>query len=549
MPRSTEVGPNRWHWDRDAIFASGALTLGELLADVPGVTLFTTGFLEAPAVAGWYGNPRAVRVFIDGVERDPINVRNGGITDFAAIPLWAFEDIRLERTAGEMRIHLRTWRVERTTPVSRVDVLTGSENLNLYRGFLGMRFANGAVIQAAGQQASSISPGGMDGDGLGALVRIGWARGDWDIDATLVRQGLDRNAGTRFLTGTPQDSAMPPFQGTEGLAYLRVGWRDPEVDGPWMQLIASTIYAGETPSSSSTTSGFVSTPTTTAPTDTVDTIVSSSQYVLAAGITKWGLRLSTTNRLRSIFGKSYVSPGARVEYSSRLLTVSAFGERGVDSTTRTDAQARLAPFSWLNFGASLSRIAPKDASLGPPVFSSRLEVALQLRDRWLTAGVVTKGADRLAPPIELDSAIGTVNVPATRGVTVGVHGPLFWGVGLDVDAINWSTAGPYRPQTQARTRLWFESSFLQRFPRGTFHVFASATQEYRTTTFVPLGTDPMGQSTPGYSSFGTLLEIRIGTAILTWETRNMAGQIYETYPGYVMPRIVNLYGMRWEFWN
>src|ERR1035437_10142343 len=68
-PRSTEIGPNRWHWDRDAMFASGALTLGELLARVPGVTLFTTGFILAPEVAGWYGNPNSVRVFVDGVER------------------------------------------------------------------------------------------------------------------------------------------------------------------------------------------------------------------------------------------------------------------------------------------------------------------------------------------------------------------------------------------------------------------------------------------------------------------------------------------------
>jgi hypothetical protein len=46
-----------------------------------------------------------------------------------------------------------------------------------------------------------------------------------------------------------------------------------------------------------------------------------------------------------------------------------------------------------------------------------------------------------------------------------------------------------------------------------------------------------------------LLEIRIGTAVISWETRNILAQIYETYPGYVIPRLVNLYGVRWEFWN
>ncbi len=548
-PRSTEIGPNRWHWDRDAMFASGALTLGELLARVPGVTLFTTGFILAPEVAGWYGNPNSVRVFVDGVERDPINLRNHGVTDFSAIPMSTLEDITLERTAGELRVHLRTWRVDRTTPTTRTDILTGSENLNLYRGFFGMRLGNGGVIQVAGQQESNVAPGGMDGDGLGALARIGWARGSWDVDATLLRQGINRNAGARFLAAVPQPNVLPPFKGSESLAYLRLAWRDPETDGPWVQLIASTIYAGENNGTSNQANGAIPTTSTTTPTDSVDTTAVRSQYVVAAGITKWGLRLSTTNRVRSISGKAYVSPGARAEYESRLLTVSAFGERGVDSTTRTDVQARFAPFPWLNIGASLSRAAPKSAALGPAALSTRLEAGVRLRDRWFSAGVVTRGASLVAPPMELDSALRAVNVSAARGVIAGVHGEIWRGFALDLDAINWSNAGSYRPQTEVRTRLWFESSFLGRFPRGTFHLFASATHEYRTTTFVPLGPDPTGQSTPGYGSLGTLLEIRIGTAVISWETRNILAQIYETYPGYVMPRLVNLYGVRWEFWN
>ena len=548
-PRSTDIGPNRWHWDRDAMFASGALTLGELLAQVPGVTLFTTGFILAPEVAGWYGNPNGVRVFVDGVELDPVNVRNHGVTDLSAIPLWAFEDITLERTAGELRVHMRTWRVDRTTPTTRTDILTGSESLNLYRGFFGMRLGNGGVIQIAGQQESNVTPGGMDGDGLGALARIGWARGSWDVDGTLLRQGINRNAGARFLAAGPQPNALPPFQGSEGLAYLRLAWRDPETDGPWMQLIASTIYAGENGGTSSQANGAIPTTPTTTPMDSVDTTASRAQYVVAAGITKWGLRLSTTNRVRSISGKAYVSPGARAEYESQVLTVSAFGERGVDSTTRTDLQARFAPFSWFNVGASVSRAAPKSAALGPAALSTRLEAGVRLQALWFSGGLVTRGASLVAPPVELDSALGAVNAAAARGVIVGVHGPIWRGFALDLDAINWSNAGPYRPQTEALTRVWFESSFLERFPRGTFHLFASGTYEYRTTTFVPLGTDPKGQSTPGYGSLGTLLEIRIGTAVISWETRNILAQIYETYPGYVMPRLVNLYGVRWEFWN
>jgi hypothetical protein len=547
VPRSAEIGSNRWHWTKDEIFASGALTLGELLAAVPGVTLLSTGFILAPQAIAYYGDPGHVRIFVDGVELDAVNVRNGGITDFTVPPFWALEDVVAERGAGELRVHLRSWRVERTTPYTRADVLTGSENLNLYRGLFGKRLDNGGVLQFAGQQFSTISRGGLDGDALGAMGRVGWARGSWSVDGTLLRKGSTRNAGARFLTSTPQLNVMPPFKGSESVAYLRAAWRDPESDGPWAQLIAATLSAAEDNKPSSQSGGVV--PVTT-PGDSVDTTASRSQYVLAAGLTRWGVRLSSSNRIRSIRGKSYFSPGARAEFNTRLLMVSAFAERGVDSTTRTDALARFAPFSWLNVGAALSRTAPKDASLGPATVDSRLEAGLRWRDRWVTAGIVTRSARRLAPPIELDTALRAVDAPATTGTVVSFRGPLALGWSLETDFMSWDAAGSYRPQTQARTRLWFESSFLDKFPRGTFHVLASGTLDYRTTTLVPLGTDPYGQSAGPSSIYSTLLEIRIGTAVISWQARNIMGSIiYETYPGYVMPIRTNIYGLRWEFWN
>src|ERR1019366_5097080 len=292
-PRSTEIGANGWHWDRDQLFASGAMTLGDLLASVPGVTLMTTGFLLAPQVAAYYGDPDRVRLYLDGVELDVLNARNGGIHDLAMIPLWSLEDVKVERAAGELRVHLRLWRVDRTTANTRTDVVTGTENLNLYRGFVRKRFDNGAVIQLAGQQQSSISVGGMDGDALGGMARIGWARGDWSVDGTWLHQGINRNAGDRFITTSPQLGTIPPYNGSEGLAYLRIAWRDPEVNGPWAQFIASTLSEAKKDTTSSLTTGLAGGSSR----DSTDTLRSRPEYVLAAGITRWGLRLSSTNRI------------------------------------------------------------------------------------------------------------------------------------------------------------------------------------------------------------------------------------------------------------
>jgi len=544
-PRSTEIGARDFHWDRDQLFASGAFTLGDLLASVPGVTMMTTGFLLAPQVAAYHGDPGRVRIYLDGVEMDVLNARNAGIPDLALVPLWAMEDVKVERAAGELRVHLRLWRVDRTTPNTRTDVVTGTENLNLYRGFFGKRFDSGVAIQLAGQQESSISLGGMDGSALGGFARLGWARGDWSVDATWIHQGIDRTTGTRFITTSPQLGAMPPYNGGEGLAYLRVGWRDPEANGPWAQLIASTLSEAKQDTSSNLASGFTGGTTK----DSTDTTTSRAQYVLAAGITRWGLRLSSVNRLRSIRGRSYFSPGARAEYDSKLLTVSAFAEHPVDSTTRTDVLARFAPLSWLNIAGSVSRSAPKNSASGLTTTDTRLEVGLGWRNRWLTGGVVTRSAGLLAAPIELDTTLRAVAAPAANGVVVSFRGPLVLGVNLDVDAVHWSTIDDYRPQTQARTRLWFESSFLHRFPRNNFHVFASGTFDYFSTVYAPSGANPLGQSASGAGIFSTLLEIRISTAVIFWQYRNPTGAIYSTYPGYLMPRLVNMYGVRWQFWN
>jgi hypothetical protein len=514
------------------------------------VTPIATGFLLAPHVGAWYGNPGQLRIFVDGIEYDPIGLRNGGVHDLSGFPIWTLEDVLVERAAGELRVHVRTWRVDHIAPSTRTDVLTGSENLNLYRGYFGRRFRNGMAFQIAGQQFSTVSRGGMDGDALGGMARVGWANGTWTIDATWLRQGTNRNDGARFLlplsgTTTVASHALPALKGFEGVAYLRAAWRDPQAEGPWAQIIASSQASSMTVRLETAASAA----STAAVADTVDSMATRTQYVVSAGLTRWGLRLSATNRLRSFNGKSFISPGARIEYDARLLTVSGFVGRGIDSTTRTDVLLRFTPLSWLNVGGSASRAAPKNDALGAPVFSSRAEVAVKLKGRWVGGGVITRGAGLLSPPIEIDTTLRAVSEPQATGTIVSVHGPLLLGWTLDVDAIQWNAAGAYRPQTQARTRLAFESSFLGRFPRGNFHLAVSATNEFRTTTYVPLGTFGTGQQTPSSSSFTTLLEIRIASAVVSWQYRNLTGKSYETYPGYIMPRLVNVYGVRWEFWN
>src|SRR5690606_55961 len=109
-PRGTtpEVSGRRTVWDRDAIFARGALTLPELLDQVPGVSVAHAGFMAAVSATSWYGQPGRVRVFLDGVELDAIDAREGGVRDLGVIQLWSLDEVAVERAAGELRVYLRS---------------------------------------------------------------------------------------------------------------------------------------------------------------------------------------------------------------------------------------------------------------------------------------------------------------------------------------------------------------------------------------------------------------------------------------------------------
>ena len=597
-PRSLDVTPNGWHWDRDSLFASGALTLGDLLARVPGITLFSTGFVLAPQAAAWYGNPGGIRLYVDGVELDPVNVRNGGIPDLSVFPIWTLEDVLVERSAGELRVHMRTWRVDRTTPTTRTDVMTGSENLNFYRGFFGRRFANGLALQAGAQQLTTTSRTGMDGDALTAFGRLGWARGSWSVDLTLLRNGMNRSSGNRFVnTESPATAAMPALSGAEQLLYARIAWRDPQSGGPWAQFIAATIKGGgkdSIPQSNiGATGGSTGTTTGTTSTGSIDSTTSRSEYTFAAGFTKWGLRLSTIDRVRPLNKTYVVSPGLRAEYDWKILSLAAAFDRTADpdvlvrlqtdtttkiddikdsvtkktigkdtvvtistrrinktpQTSHTDAWARLTPFSWLQFGAAWSRIAPQDTVNIPPSVTTRIEAAVRWRDRWLSVGRITRGLTTLAPPIELDTSLRSVIDNKTSGITLGVRGPIAWGWTFDVQGVHWDAASWYRPQSELRSTIQFSSGFLDHFPRGNFHLLVAGTHEYRGPYFIYGDSATRLTEQPGYSVIGALLEVRIGDATVTYQVRNPVGTIYYPYPGYVAPRIVNMYGIRWSFWN
>jgi hypothetical protein len=177
-------------WDRDALWATGALTLGELVDRVPGITAYRSGWIAAPELAAYLGRFGRVRVFLDGMELDGLNARLGGLADLSAIDMWQLQDATIEPAAGEVRVHLRSWHVTSTVPRTRIDINTGDLQTNVFRGFYGRRFPTGHALQLGGSHYSTVDRRtAEEGDQTSFWGRVGWASGKWSVDGSFLRSG------------------------------------------------------------------------------------------------------------------------------------------------------------------------------------------------------------------------------------------------------------------------------------------------------------------------------------------------------------------------
>ena len=576
-----------YRWDREALFASGALTLTELLERIPGATGFTTSWLASPQTVAYSGDPKRVRVFMDGLEIDAIDPAQGGVLDLIEVPLWTLEEVRVERGAGELRVHLRSWRYDRTIPYTRTDIYTGDENTNLYRGFFGRRYQHGESLQLAGQQYSTSQPRtGYNGQSSGGRAldlfsRVGWARNGWSADAFILRNNRTRNGELAYvlrqpnyqrLLGAPVVDSIRESRGTRTDAYVRGAYGDPD-DGVWLQAIAATmayssastpvtLQARRPPNVTTDTRYGRGTVQILPAFETPGRSVSRAQYMLAGGLTKWGTRISATSRMRAYGGHTFVSPVVRADASVfDYVAVSARAERdGVTRVNTIEAGARISPLSFVEVAAVAERRqAPRTDSLRGSATAARAEAALRLGRAWLIGGVIHRDSTIMTVPfVYYDVLPQGPSTPVGRAVGgfAGVRGKIYKDVGLDAMATRWTSKAIMRPMAEARGELYVRTNWLSRFPRGQFGLNATAIYEYRSASQFRTDASLMTSNAAtaiteaaGWSVASTLIEVRIRSAFVTWQYRNIVGTNRALVPGYLMPRQTNLYGIRWEFYN
>jgi hypothetical protein len=537
-PLTYEIGP-QYDWNRAQLFATGALTLIDLLDRIPGITTFRSGWLSTPQTATFNGDFRRVRVFYDGIEIDNLDNTGGGVFDLSTIQMWTLEHLTIERSANELRLYMRSWRVDNTDPYTRVDVSTGNEDTNLYRGFYGKRYDNGSVLQLGGQQFGVTSPRfSGSGDALSLLGRIGIARRGWSIDGFVNRLHATRDIERAALNRPPVLS----LDETTTNAYLRAAVGAAS-GGPWAQITAASLaFKGSTgPDRNAAATGQP---------DTLERRILENQYNVSGGYTAGPARLEINDRLRARSGTSTNSISGRLDFATRLGALSGFAEHdGFRQTTNADVGARLQPLPFLALSGSAATSKPNGglASALATTTTVRGEAGLRILGPWISAGMITTDKTQGLAPLVYDTLL--LPTPAGRATarTISIRGPLGRGFGIDSWFVAWDQAREYQPKYQSRSEINFTNNFIKRFPRGDFEVHAAGVYEYRESTIFPLVAGDV--RSPTAKTLSALLEIRILRAVVSYQQRNIMGYPYSVIPGFDMPRVLAIYGVRWDFWN
>jgi len=256
-----------------------------------------------------------------------------------------------------------------------------------------------------------------------------------------------------------------------------------------------------------------------------------------------------------------VAPALRASYDRQFVSLNAYAERSaIDSLRRIDLSGRLAPLPWLALVGAVSRAEAASgvvAAGGGTV--ARAEVAGRIGDAWLSVGRVERGGGVFAPPrvYAVSNAVPVPYEEARAGGFVGsLRGRFYRDLHADVNAVVWDSAGSFRPRYQGRAELRLLTNWLSRFPTREFGANIAVFDEYRSEMSAVFATPSstgavvreLRRAPPG-NQVGALIELRLQSAVISFQIRNALGRQLESVPGLALPRALTVYGVRWEFSN
>src|SRR5262249_13913441 len=282
----------------------------------------------------------------------------------------------------------------------------------------------------------------------------------------------------------------------------------------------------------------------------LDTTKFLSQYVATAGTVQGPFRASGAVRAFVSGGHSIFAPTARASITTSFFSASGYAEaKSVDSIARADGPLRFQPLPFIPLLGSAARSTDYHVDdVGISTTYLRGEAGLRLHELWLIGGILRRDSALLAPARVYDTSYIAQHAHGATGFEAAIRGQLWGPLGADVYGIRWNdSTGAYRPQYQTRAELYVRTNLANRFPSNNFGLTASVIHEYRSDAHFPSLPATQSSLGTGFRTVSLLLEIRVVSATISWQFRNMLGERYSEIGGFVMPRQMNFYGVRWSF--
>ena len=547
VPRATDWAAGVWHWDRNALLAEAVLTLGELLARIPGVAVLRSGmFIQPSPVSTFGGTGPRFEIELDGFVLDPLSA---GVFDIARLELAQFNSVEVIRRADLVRVRLRSVQPEDARAYSRIEAGIGEPDANMFRGML---LVPKVIVGPFGFAVDR-----LDTDGLGANepadLFTTWLKWGWLSET----RGLQLELRNATVDREP-DSPWPGSQ-----SRLDVVLRARNVFAPGL---IGEAFAGRSSIREEALDTFDVLPPDIERPGPLER--QSWQYGARAAFDRDPLRAEGAVRFRT--EEALPSMQADFDAEARILRYGRVG----GSITQTTWESGAAAFGWAGRAevgpiAGLRAFAELSGGRrGAPVYrpTATLPHAISSREtrrvggdftfrRLRVGGAMLRVATDSVPAFGLpfDTAFTWFPGGEATGWEVTGSVPLLWSW---LSAEGWfqrwtsGTTWAYLPGESGRLALVIHSLPLE---SGNLEILARGEIEHHGAMLappLPLDEDDPGLAvSPVRTVINGYLMIRIIDVTIFGRLEDWTGRNAEFLPGRPIrgPRLV--YGVKWHFWN
>ncbi len=537
MPRMVAEGPQppltRLVFPRDSIDASGALTVGDVVARVPGVYLWRGGGIGRPERGNFRGRGVAsAEYYLDGMPYLPVGPDSLSV-DAGLVPLALLERIEVERWPGLVRVQLFTRRHDRLAAASHVVLGAGPKKEATYQASIERRFISGFGFAVGADYLKVPAPAGSLGEYKNTQF---WGQLSYVPSASFgaqlqyVNASADRDAfSDGLLPGERYEGGRGDLQ-----ARIFLGGRSdgmgPRLDLAYMR----TAF------------------------DSAGVLHRIGQAGAAASVrgTTWSARASGRYSTRW----TPIDLSGTVSWTPvPLLTVAGEGVYRTHDGDRTSRWAGVRAGVALPAGFAVS--GAFRAGEVVPVSAIEASVAQDLRELegtagwslgWIGAEASFARTDAFSPlPFQPFPGIASLSpLPETEWVTLsGRLAPLPW-VSVQGSFSNPTGAAPDGlPPKHYHLTGTLRSKFLRTFRSGSFDLKLELGVEGWQSGII--GRDAAGTAVvlPAARFVRSLVRLQIDSFSLFWESRNLGNTTEGYVPGYRVPRYSGLFGVRWSFVN